>query len=431
MKQLFFVFFLVLATAKGQAKAFHVEVGSKSALLMNAETGTILYEKNAHLPSYPASITKIATALYALERKGNFLDEPVVAFQECLGVATHAQKLRNPTLHPSYRLEPDGTSMGIKLLETLTFKDLLYGLMLASGNDAANVIAQHVSGSVPKFMDELNRYLRQKNITETFFNNPHGLHHEEHRTTAYDMGKIACEALKKPVFQEIVKALRYDRPQTNKQPPSVLVQHNQLLKRGPYFYSYACGIKTGYHSKAGYTLVAAAKKDDRILVAVILGAPDLKQRYKDAITLFETAFAEQKVSRLLFTKEHEQFSYLFKGAKKIAKGVLAEDFQLTYYPSEEPEFKAFLHWLPLAAPIQKGQRLGEIQLVTKEGRILKTAPLYAKEQVEATLSFSLKKSLNGFGFFIVQFKTYFLLGIGLIFIGLLFLYAQKAAQKNR
>jgi len=430
MKKFFFVLFLVLTHVKSQAQAFRVEVGAKSAVLMNAETGVVLFEKNAHLPSYPASITKVATALYALEKKGHQLDEVMPAVQECLGVASHIQKMKNPHIHPSYRLEPDGTSMGIKLQENLTFRDLLYGLMLSSGNDAANVIAYHVSGSVSKFMEELNRYLRKKNITETFFNNPHGLHHPDHKTTAYDMAKITCEALKKPIFCEIVKTLKYERPETNKQPASFLVQHNQLLKRGPYFYPYACGVKTGYYSKAGHTLVAAAKKEDRLLVAVILGAADLKQRYKDAIALFEAAFAEKKVSRLLFTKEHEQFSYFFPGAKKAAKAVLTEDFRIDYYPSEEPKFKVFLHWYPLSAPIKKGECLGEIQLLSQDGSKLKTVFLFAKEDVEMTLSYSLKKKYHEFILKMDQFKTYLLLGVGLMFMAILFFYGHRSVRKS-
>ena len=126
--------------------------------------------------------------------------------------------------------------MGLKAGESMPLKALFYGLMLSSGNDAANVIAEHVSGSVPNFMKELNSYLKSKGIRETSFYNPHGLPHEDHKTTAYDMAMIAKESMKHPFFREVVKTVNYERPQTNKQPPSMLVQSNKLLKSGACFY---------------------------------------------------------------------------------------------------------------------------------------------------------------------------------------------------
>src|SRR6185437_6437502 len=142
--------------------------------------------------------------------------------------------------------------------EEMPLKEYLYGMMVRSGNDAANVIAEYVSGSIPTFMQELNDYLKQIGCLNTTFCNPHGLHHPDHKTTAFDMALLTREAMKNPVFREIVSTVRHKRPKTNKRPAAVLVQTNRIIKSGTqYYYPKAIGVKTGYHSRAQNTLVAA------------------------------------------------------------------------------------------------------------------------------------------------------------------------------
>src|SRR5580700_845367 len=245
-----------------------VEVSAKGAILMNTETGKILWEKNAKEQFYPASTTKIITALYALEKKAAALDEFVLASYDAVAVVH--PNIRRASLggHPPYRLEFGGSHMGIKAGEILPLRALIYGLMLASGNDAANVIAEYVSRDIPTFIEELNRFVRGKGCLNTTLYAPHGLSHPKHRTTAYDLAIVAREALKNPFFREVVKTAQYSRPQTNKQGESILYQHNALVKPGRFYYQKAIGIKTGYTLGSGYTLVAAAEDERRKLIAV-------------------------------------------------------------------------------------------------------------------------------------------------------------------
>lgn len=410
----FFSFFFAYYLEAEQLK---LNVSARSAILINADSGAILYEKNAHAPSFPASITKVATALYALEKKEHALDELVIAFQDCLSmVPAHLKRVKDST-HPPYRLEPDGTSIGLQVGEQMPLKSLLYGMMLSSGNDAANVIAHFVSGSVDNFMEELNEYFQQKGFKETHFNNPHGLHHPEHYTTAYDMAMITKEAMKKHLFRQIVKTIQYARPETNKQQASVFLQSNRLLRRGPFFYPKAIGVKTGYHSMAGHTLIAAAEQDDRILIAVVLACPDVKQRFKDVTHLFEAAFAEKKLVRTLFSRQYDPFSLQVKGAKGPLIASLTEDLKCEYFPSEEPELKAFLHWKELKLPIAQGEMVGEIQLMTNKGVILKTAPLYAASSVEMTALFKIAQVCRNVC--LKLFNPSLIMGlIGLVIIGI-------------
>jgi D-alanyl-D-alanine carboxypeptidase (penicillin-binding protein 5/6) len=392
------VLFLCISSLILEAQQLKVDVSAKAAILINAKTGAILYEKESHQPCYPASTTKIATALYALEKKRDALDEWVTATQDQVGVMNAHTRQAHIANYPPYRLEHDGTMMGLLPGETHLLRTLFYGMMLVSGNDATNAIACHVSGSIPKFVAELNAFLRERGIHETTFHNPHGLYYPGHLTTAHDMAKITQLALKDPIFREIVKTVRYTRPESNKKPESVMVQFNRLLKPGKFYYPRAIGVKTGYVAKAGFCLSAAAVHEDRELIAVLLGCPISHGRFEDATALFNAAFAEAKVTRKLFAKECDVFSCVIKGAKSPLCACLSEDVSIDYYPSEEPELKAFLEWHKISLPIVKGQSVGEVRLIEKEGgQLLSCFPIYATTAVQKTPWLIFKEFCSKFG----------------------------------
>lgn len=389
MLKFIFAFSLSLVIAHAQA-ALKVDTSAKAAILINQETGAVLYEKNAHTPLYPASITKIITALYALETRGNDLTEVVVASSDAVS-AVHPHIRRTfDKANPPYRLEFGGTHIGIKAGEALTFRTLLDGLMLASGNDAANVIAQYVSGSISKFMNELNAFVRSKGCEETILYTPHGLPHPEHKTTAYDMARLSRLALQHPSFKVIVRAVKATRPATNKQPASEFYQHNALLKPGKFYYPKATGVKTGYTTAGGYTLVASAEDENRKLIAVLLGCDNLNDRYKDATALFEAAFQEPQVDRTLFSKEFDLFSCPVKGGKRALQAMIPSDLTLTYYPSEEPQLQTAIEWNPLLLPIHPGQHVGQIRVKNDQGKTLLQMPLFSTHLVEPTLLYQME-----------------------------------------
>jgi D-alanyl-D-alanine carboxypeptidase (penicillin-binding protein 5/6) len=206
---------------------------------------------------------------------------------------------------------------------------------------------------------------------------------------------MARLGMKIPAFREIVKTVRYTKPASNKQPETVFVQTNALMKPGVHFYPKALGIKTGYTVSAGQNLVAAAADENRFLIAVVLGCTDYHQRYKDTIALFEAGFNEKKVSRTVLAKGFDLFTQKIKGAKTPLQAALGEDFVFEYFPSEEKEFKVALHWKESRLPIAKGELVGEVRLVTEDGKkVLMSAPLYATEVVERTLFYRLILLLN-------------------------------------
>lgn len=371
-------------------------VSAEGAILINADTGAVLFEYQADKPLYPASVTKMATALYALNRGGIHLDTVITAEGEALTPTTEAAKKRSNYKDPAYWLETDGTHIGLKRGEQMSLHDLLYGIMLASGNDAANVVAQYIAGSVSQYMADVNAYLQELGCTSTHLCNPHGLHHPDHVSTARDLALIAREGLKNPIFREIVATVRHTRPKTNLQEPSTLLQGNLLLRKGPNYYGKAIGIKTGYHSRARHNIAAAARQGDRTLIAVLMQNPDRKEMFKEAVKLFELAFQQPKVERTYLESGPQPFALKLPGSNKAIETFLPESITYSYYPAEEPNMRAVLFWdEKLSLTIKKGQRVGEIRLIAEEGRIVQQIPLFANNDVHPSMLYRLSHAIAG------------------------------------
>lgn len=372
------------------ASSLSVSVDAEAAVLINADTGEVLYAKNAHAPRIPASTTKIGTALFALQTHSHELDMLMTADQDSIGsISKEAQKRSNYT-KPAFWNVPDGTHIGIKRGETLSFRDLLFGMILASGNDAANVIAQNIGGTIPKFTDALNDYLKKIGCKNTHFCNPHGVHHPKHLTTAYDLAIMMKEGLKIPLFREVIKTLRYTRPKTDKQDSRILLHTFKLIRKGKHFYSFSIGGKTGYLAICGHNIVAAAKKDNRTLVAVLMGYKDFNKRYSDTIKLFEAGFNQVKVQRVILKKGPQEQKLDVPGASTAVKSYLSNDITIDYYPAENPKVKCMLHWTAKELPIKKDDKIGEIRIQAADGSILKVAPLLAVEDATPSLSWRLR-----------------------------------------
>ncbi|MDE3047109.1 MAG: D-alanyl-D-alanine carboxypeptidase, partial [Verrucomicrobiota bacterium] len=252
------------------AGQLEVEVHARSAILMNADTGAILFEKEAHLPLSPGSTTKIATALYFLEQNPDLTRKITVSKEAMRARPASLKGDIAPWWHHS-----DGTMMGLKIGEVLTLEALWHGLILVSGNDAANVIAEDVAGSVPEFMERVNEYLAQIGCKNTQYKTPSGLPDPEHWSTAYDLAWMMCKALKFPRFRAIISTPFYNTPATNKQPAREMIAINAMLKpKNRHYYPKAIGGKTGNTVQGKKALVAAAEQDGRTLVVALLGCQE-------------------------------------------------------------------------------------------------------------------------------------------------------------
>ncbi|MDP1835479.1 MAG: D-alanyl-D-alanine carboxypeptidase family protein [Chlamydiales bacterium] len=392
------LFALIVFAQPILAEPLQINVEAEAAILINADTGAVLYEKNSRDRNFPASTTKVATAIYTLEKSGAKLDSLAVADQECVGFVTESAKKRSNYSLPSHYLEFGATHMVIHKGEKLSLRDLLYGTMVHSADDASNVVAQHVGGTIPKFMEELNKYVKEVGCQDTHFMNPHGLHHPEHYTTAYDMAVLSAHALKNRQFREIVATTQWTRPKTEFQQAMTLVQTNRLLRKGDYYYPKAIGVKTGFTGAAQSTIVAAAQHNGRTLVAVLLKNKDRKEMFKDAIKLFEAAFNQPMLERTILPAGSLPYSTKVANSGRTVQGSLAEPLTVEYYPAETPELKATLKWHEVALPVAQGQEIGLVMIEDGHGRLVKSATILAAHEVKISPFNRLWGALTGFGF---------------------------------
>lgn len=258
----------------------NIDLGSSSCILIESKTGRILYEKDAYSKYYPASTTKIMTALLTLENVSDLKEVATVSYNSVFTV-------------------PVGYSTDLlKVGEELTIEDLLYALLVKSSNEAAIVLAEYVSGNVESFATMMNTRAVELGCQNTHFVNPNGIHNEDHYTTAYDLSLIAKEAMKNETFRKIVSTASYTLPSTNKYDRidrNLITTNDIIRKSSKYYYEYAIGIKTGYTTPAKNCLVAGANKDGVELIAVLLHADKLNSNREsvrdiDAKSLFEYVY---------------------------------------------------------------------------------------------------------------------------------------------
>ncbi|MBW3113377.1 D-alanyl-D-alanine carboxypeptidase [Bacillus sp. MCCB 382] len=260
----FLIFTILFVTVSSRIQAAP-SVSSQRAILMDQETGRILYEKDAHTKSRIASITKIMTAVLAVE--SGKMDQVVTVSQNAAGT--------------------EGSSLYLKAGEKIKLEDLVYGLMLRSGNDAAVAIAEFVGGSLDGFVYMMNEKATEIGMENTHFSNPHGLDdHEDHYSTAYDMAVLTRYSMKNDVYKEIAGTKVHTAPNPDEKWDRKWKNKNRLLTE---LYKFSTGGKTGYTKLAKRTLVSTATKDGEDLIAVTLNGPD---DWNDHISMFEYGFKQ-------------------------------------------------------------------------------------------------------------------------------------------
>lgn len=247
-------------------------ITAEYAMLFDLDSGTVLASKNTGMRLYPASTTKIMTCILALEH-GNLSDKVIVG-----------EEVK--------QISADSSTSGLWVGEELTLEDLLYGLMLSSGNDAANTIAVHIAGSVEAFVQMMNDKAAELEMTATHYANTHGLHDDNHYTTVSDMQRLLTYVYENETFRTIVSTKSYHVPATNMVAEGHEFKNSNLLLHEEFsaeYYQYATGVKTGFTTPAGHCLVATAEKDGLRLGALIYNSTE-EERYADAAKLFFYGF---------------------------------------------------------------------------------------------------------------------------------------------
>ena len=249
-----------------------------SAILITADKGEIIFEKDPYAERYPASTTKILTVLLGILMVDD-LNQIVKVSESAMDIPA------------------DSSRMGLKVDEEIRFIDVLYGTMMLSGNDGANVIAETVSGSIPAFVDLMNETASLFGCIHTHFMNAHGYHDDNHYSTAYDMALIAREAMKNETFRKIAATITYSIPRTNLQRARSITTKSEYMLSGSeenpnkYYYPDATGIKTGSHSHSGYCFVGSATRDNVDLISVVYFTGK-RARWADTIKLMNYGFSQ-------------------------------------------------------------------------------------------------------------------------------------------
>jgi D-alanyl-D-alanine carboxypeptidase (penicillin-binding protein 5/6) len=354
------------ASASGSADSpENFTVAAKAALLIDLNSGRTLYEQNADEKVYPASLTKIMTCLLALEN-GNLSD--VVTVSE--------SALSN--------LDPSSSTANLKAGEQMTLENILYCMMVVSANEACDVVAEHIAGSIPAFVEMMNARAAELGCTGTHFANPHGLHDENHYTTAHDLALITEAALKSETFKQITSTVKYTVPATNMSDARELETTNKLLidsNNNPYYYPKATGIKTGYTSYAGRCVISTAKDGDMYLLGIVCGADTVTldsgvtemESFPECIRLFNYGFDNYSYVTVLSTLYPvAQVSVANSAGSEAVAVAPAEDVRLLLpngYDQDQLKTEIQLTQDTVEAPVSAGTVLGT-DTVTYNGEIV-------------------------------------------------------------
>ena len=348
-----------------------------AAMLIDLNSGVTLYEWDSYEKNYPASLTKIMTCWLALEY-GN-LDDILTVSETAL-----------QNLHES------GSTSGLMAGEQMRLEDMLYCMMLESANESCNVIAEYISNDVQSFVDLMNQTAAELGCIGTHFANPHGLHNEEHYTTAYDISLIVRAALENEDFVRISSASSYDLPATNLQEGRQLSTTNKLLVDSigsGYYYSKASGIKTGFTTPAQCCLVSTADDGNLKLLCIIMGAPLIQDEHEnwvyrnfpEAINMFEFGFNNYSISTVMSTlyPVAEVTVNQSAGAQTVALAPTSEVRTIIdeNYDPKEIILDVSLPSTSVDAPVAAGDVLGSVT-VSYQGMILGHSDLAAITSIE-------------------------------------------------
>ena len=326
-----------------------VSTSAKSAILINADTGEVIYEQNAREKLPMASTTKIMTALLLCETGD--MDKQITVTAEMVRV--------------------EGTSMGLLAGDKVSYQALLYGMLLSSGNDAANVTAYALGGTIDGFVKMMNQKAEELGLHNTHFQTPSGLDGDEHYTTAEDLANLARVCMQNELFAEAAASktavLEYGNPPYRR----TLTNHNKLLKT----FDGAIGVKTGFTKKSGRCLVSAAERDGKRVIAVTLKDPD---DWVDHTALLNYGLEQIKTTKI--SPETEEYSVPVVASSEKSIKLKIEDFTVNSLDDKGFSYKINIPRF-LYAPIEKGEKIGDI-VYLKNGEVIAKRDITAQKRIE-------------------------------------------------
>lgn len=363
------------APAKESPASPNLAASARSAILIDADTGTVIFEKNSHDKLPPASITKVMTMLLIME-----------------SIESGKIKMSDKVTASEYASSMGGSQIFLEPGEEMTVEELLKGIALASGNDASVAMAEKIAGTEQQFVEMMNAKARELGLKDTHFVNCNGLPAADHYTSAHDIAVMSRELLK---YEEITKftGLYQDHLRKTSEKPFWLVNTNKLVR----FYSGADGLKTGYTSEAKYCLTATAKRDGFRVIAVVMGEPNTKTRNAEVTQMFDYSFAHYMNYPIFKPGDTIGEVKIEKGAVRTLPLVAGESYGILLRKgtdTKEIRYELKLD-ATLKAPVAKGQKIGTL-VVYQGNQQVKQFPLEAPEDIaKAGLWTMVKRSLGG------------------------------------
>lgn len=365
-------------TGSGSALVDAMHIDAAAAILIDADTGEVLYEQDAHVQRFPASITKVMTCLLAIEA----VDRGELALDKKVTVSS--------SLHTG--IGEGGSTADLKEGEIISIEDLLYSALVPSANEACNVLAETVAGDISSFVALMNQRAAELGMADTHFANTHGYHDPNHYTSAHDVALMCMEAMKHPMFREIVASKSHDLPATNMHEARTLHTTNALISTWrvrEYYYQEATGIKTGSTPEAGYCLASSATRGDKDLIAVVMGGTDYKANaetnyFTESERLLRFGFDTFQTTTILDESEVDiaEVSVTLSNGADYVTVHPAQSIQVTL--PKDMDVTAFARTVDLPqsveAPIHTGDKLGTIT-ITYRDKTYGTVDLLANSDV--------------------------------------------------
>lgn len=367
MKKIIIIFTgILLCISKVNADEIYAP-SSKSAILIEASTGEVLYEKNANEKLKPASMTKMMTLLLtfeAIERGDLKLTDEVIVSINASGMG--------------------GSQILLETGEKMTVDNLIKGVAIASGNDAAVALAEKIGGTEDYFVELMNKRATELGLKNTHFQNAHGIDAENHYSTAYDMSVIARELLKHEKITDYTKIYEmYLRENTNRK--VWLVNTNKLVR----FYDYIDGLKTGYTRGAGYCITLTGMKNGMRLIAVTMDEPSIESRNRETLGLIDYGFAQYELETLLSKESIIATKTIAKSIQRKVDVVPLEDIKVLNKKMQNKKTVTYkIDINNIEAPVNKGNVVGSITLIEND-KETRTIPLTVKESIKKANIFEL------------------------------------------
>lgn len=356
-------FFITICISPIKASAQTPTLTAECAILAELSSGRVLYSQNAYAKRYPASTTKIMTALVVLENCN--VNDTVTVPKEAQGI--------------------EGSSIYLAAGEKLTVLELLYGLMLRSGNDAATALAIHCAGSVYDFAQMMNQKAQSIGCQNTNFTNPSGLPSNDHYTTAYDLMLISRQAMMNDLFRKIVSTQKINISWDSHEYNRILVNENKML----YNYDGANGIKTGYTKAAGRCLVSSAKKNGMTLIAIVLNCSPM---YAECGKMLDYGFDNYTLTEITAADSVKGTVPVKKGFESSVSYHNSEAFTYPISANDNISVKSKLFYNCIDAPVDANTNVGYIK-ITLNGEVIKNIPLVTTRGIQKNTFFERLKTL--------------------------------------